>query len=322
MVNISQSLGLLGVYSVGALVHWRTVSWIFFGLNAVSFLLSAFLLPETPYYLINNHKEDEARASLKRLRGHSNNYLEDELSEIVLRKKTLDLRSEEEQGMLHVLASPAFVKPFLVIGVIYCASQLGGVGNLSMYLVTVFQESGTDLNPYTCSIIVSLARTLIACVSSFALRSVGRKKLFFASALVIAASLAVMGTVSYVKVFVLIEDANDILMGMLNYVPVICVMLIYSAHSFGYGAVIRVAIGESFPTEVRSVSSSLCLVAANITLAATGYLFPVYLRTLGFHGTFWLYGAVTLCVGLYGVWRIPESKGKSLVKLEEHYDKK
>ena len=333
MVNIGQCLGLLVVYTLGALMHWRTLSWAFLGINAISAVLCIFLIPETPYYLVNKYREDEALAVLKQLRGKHEDVAE-EFAEILQRKKLLDQRSSSEQaaGLWSVLTSPSFVKPFLVIGTVYGLSQLGGIGNLSMYMVTVFQESGSDLDPYVCSIIVALARTVIACVSSFALHFLGRRVLFFGSALTISASLALMGTVAYLKEFVVVtaeeyEDEGhlvipDVLYRVLNFIPVISVVVVYSAHSFGYGVVIRVVIAESFPTEIRSISSSLCLLLANLLLAGTGYLFPTYLELFGFHGTFWLYGGITFCVGIYGVIRIPESKGKSLVKMEELYEKK
>jgi len=45
--------------------------------------------------------------------------------------------------------------------------------------------------------------------------------------------------------------------------------------------------------------------------------YPYFVATLGFHGTFWLYGGVMLVEIIYGVFSIPENKGQSLVKTED-----
>ena len=46
-------------------------------------------------------------------------------------------------------------------------------------------------------------------------------------------------------------------------------------------------------------------------------LYPYFVGSLGFHGTFWLYGAVMFLEVIYGALSIPENKGQSLSKTEE-----
>ena len=46
-------------------------------------------------------------------------------------------------------------------------------------------------------------------------------------------------------------------------------------------------------------------------------LYPFFLDNLGFHGTFWLYGAVMGLEIIFGFISIPENKGDSLVITED-----
>ena len=46
-------------------------------------------------------------------------------------------------------------------------------------------------------------------------------------------------------------------------------------------------------------------------------LYPLFLENLGFHGTFWLYGAVMGLEVILGFVTIPENKGDSLVITED-----
>jgi len=46
-------------------------------------------------------------------------------------------------------------------------------------------------------------------------------------------------------------------------------------------------------------------------------LFPWFVETLGFYGTFWMYGAIMIVEVIYAAISIPENKGQSLVKTED-----
>ena len=46
-------------------------------------------------------------------------------------------------------------------------------------------------------------------------------------------------------------------------------------------------------------------------------LYPFFVSSLGFHGTFWMYSGVMLLNMFYGALSIPENKGQSLVKTED-----
>ena len=46
-------------------------------------------------------------------------------------------------------------------------------------------------------------------------------------------------------------------------------------------------------------------------------LYPHFLESLGFHGTFWMYGCVMVIEVIYGALTLPENKGLSLVKTED-----
>lgn len=77
---------------------------------------------------------------------------------------------------------------------------------------------------------------------------------------------------------------------------------------------------ECFPTEIRSTSNAIVTFLTSVTLTAVSSLFPVSLRYLGLHGTFWVYGVMAYTSGIYGFCTIAEYKGKSLVAIEKKMD--
>ena len=64
----------------------------------------------------------------------------------------------------------------------------------------------------------------------------------------------------------------------------------------------------------------MCLLWGNTTMALVGWLLPRMLVWLGFHGTFWSFGAMAAAVCVYGYCTIPETSGKSLVDVEKHFE--
>ena len=90
---------------------------------------------------------------------------------------------------------------------------------------------------------------------------------------------------------------------------------------FRFEAVIRVFIGESFPTDIRSIASGFSLILCATTISASGLLYPITVEYIGLHGTFWGYTAASLLTMVYCYFTLIDSRGKSLVDLEEYYDK-
>ena len=84
---------------------------------------------------------------------------------------------------------------------------------------------------------------------------------------------------------------------------------------------IRVYIGEVFPTDIRSLASGLAMLLCTVIISISGLLYPLTVELMGIHGTFWGYMAVCLANLVYCYFSIFDSKGKSLVNLEERFDK-
>merc|ERR1719469_2383 len=83
--------------------------------------------------------------------------------------------------------------------------------------------------------------------------------------------------------------------------------------------VIQLLLAESFPTEIRSYASGICGAATAVNMFGSTKLFPTLQANMGFHGTFWLYGAVMAFSTVFGAFSIPENRGQSLVKTEDKF---
>lgn len=78
-------------------------------------------------------------------------------------------------------------------------------------------------------------------------------------------------------------------------------------------------IGEVFPVNVRSSASGISSGVGYIFAFFSNKLFLSMVSTLALSGTFWLYSVVAIvsCILFYFV--LPETEGRTLIDIEEHF---
>jgi len=82
------------------------------------------------------------------------------------------------------------------------------------------------------------------------------------------------------------------------------------------GPVAWVLISEIFPNSIRGVAMSIAVLSLWVANFILSFTFPILRDTLGPAGTFWTYAAICLA-GIFLIKAfIPETKGKSLEKIE------
>merc|ERR1712106_486193 len=197
----------------------------------------------------------------------------------------------EERGrsVVQTLGSRVFFIPFLRIGGLMMLTQWTGINVITSYMVNIFMESGSSIHPELASILVFAIRQFLALVSTGLLRVSKRRPLFLICASVIACSMAGLGTYSF-----LTQEHKDDLGEHdelpFAWVPVFCVIAVSAAMSLGFQSIIQLLSAESFPTEIRSYASGLCGAFTALNMFGATRLYPYFIESLGFYGTFWMYG--------------------------------
>ena len=92
-----------------------------------------------------------------------------------------------------------FLKPFAFAGTLFCLYSFSGFSSVQFYMMTIFTESGSSINSTTATLLVSCWRLVVSLIASFALHHISRRTLFFSTTFLVAASLASLGTFSYLK---------------------------------------------------------------------------------------------------------------------------
>ena len=97
------------------------------------------------YYLIIS------RASLRKIRGEYYCFLETELQEIIDAKNSKQCINNSK-GLMRILFSPMFLKPFTCVGFTFILYRLSSYNIISRYTVTYFEFIGISYDPHAVSI--------------------------------------------------------------------------------------------------------------------------------------------------------------------------
>ena len=157
------AFGLLLVWIIGFFLSWRTTALI---LMAPPTLLTLLMLPlpETPYWLIeDNCHIGLARRSLEFYRGKAYD-VSNELNEIRQKHQSkMDQMTQKSwKGTLRKIFSCAFLKPFSCVGILYFINTMAGFNCLIVYMITIMDEAGSNIDPDLCPVIVGCIRLVFA----------------------------------------------------------------------------------------------------------------------------------------------------------------
>ncbi len=117
--------------------------------------------------------------------GLTSNEIQQELDEIVYKhaerkaKATVSFR-----GVLKRLASMAFIKPFLCIGVINVLCGWVGIDSISSYMIPIFEGVKSSVDPQLAPIIIGAVRVATSGLSSLIFYRASRKVLFVAAVII------------------------------------------------------------------------------------------------------------------------------------------
>ena len=303
--QVATILGIIGGYlSAFALADSGSWRWML-GLAAVPALLVLPLLatmPDTARWYLFKNRVDDARKAL--LRVESNRDVEEELAEIA------DAMREERGGsILEMLRLPYLRATAFVVGLGFFA-ELSGINGIIYYSPLLFQAMGFEGN-FSLLVLPALIQlaSLAAVLTSLVLVDrIGRRPILLSG---IAAMI--LGDAVLIGVFA----AKSSAVSGLGYAGL---LMFTMGFTFGFGALVWVYAGESFPAHLRSLGSSAMLTANLTANALVESVFLTMLNTLGGAGMFSIF-AVLAILGFFLVYRFaPETKGRQLEDIRRFWE--
>jgi SP family galactose:H+ symporter-like MFS transporter len=310
LVSLNQLAITIGIvvsylvdFSLSAFQGWRYML-VLAAVPAVILGIGMLPLPDTPRWLINHNEANKARKVLKRIRGKDD--VEGEVKEIQDGLK-------KQRGGRAELFNP-LVKPALVIGVsLAIFQQVTGINTVIYYAPTIFQFAGitSASSAILATVGVGVVNVILTVVAIMLLDRVGRRPLLLIGLAGMVSSLTLLGAIFFLPS----------LLSSLGSLAVVGLMLYVASFAIGLGPVFWLLISEIYPLKVRGLAISIASEAnwgSNLIIALT---FLTLVQVLGRSGTFWLYALVGVGAWVFAFLLIPETKGKTLEEIEEHWRK-
>lgn len=309
LVSLNQLTIVIGILSA-QIVNWLLVGddtswniemawrWMFWAaaFPALAFLLLASFIPESPRWLAMKGKKEKAMITLTKIGGKE--YATAEMNTFNATAK------QEKQGSLKLLFSKPYRKVLLIGIIVAMFQQWCGTNVIFNYAQEIFQSAGYDVdNTFINIVVTGIANLVFTFVAIYTVDRLGRRALMLIGAGGLAGIYLILGICYYIQV-------NGILM-------VILVVLAIACYAMSLGPVTWVLLSEIFPNRVRAVAvatGTFALWVASFTLT---YTFPFLNTSLGTSGTFWIYTVICAAGFLFFLFKLPETKGKSLEELEK-----
>ena len=289
-------------YAFSGVQGWRYM----FGLAAipsVALVIGMWWLPDSPRWLLSKSRVEQARQVLKRARTWSD--VSPEITDI---RQSMEKQGD---GGLAGLFQPSLRMPLIVGLGLAVFQQITGINTVIYYAPTIFKFVGIEAaGP---AILAGAGLTMVMwcfhVLAIFLLDRVGRRPLILIGVAGQIIGLAILGAAFQFQQ----------LASFKSYAAVGGLVIYVACFAFGLGPIFWLLISEIYPLKIRSAAMSAVTVtnwAMNLVVAVT---FLTLVAILGHAGTFWLYGVIAVAAWVFIYRLVPETKGKSLEQIEEHW---
>jgi len=301
---------------------WRPMLWVGV-IPALVLFIGMFFLPETPRWLMSKGREEEGEQVLRRVEDPS-------LIENSMAAMRQDIAIDASQAGWREILKP-WLRNALIIAVgIMFFQQFVGINTVIYYSPKIFLAAGFEgaEAAIAASVIVGAVNVFFTIVSLFVIDRLGRRKLYFLGLAGIAVALISMGL-------------GFMLPGVTKWFLVISVLVYIAFFAISLGPLGWLIVSEVFPTRVRGLGASIGSLSNwgfNTLVVWTFYkmasaignakdvvvpegqdLSDICPSCVG--SVFWIFAAVAVIGIVWGYYYIPETKGVSLEKIEEHWRK-
>jgi len=290
-------------------VNWR---WMFATecIFILAFVIGLLMIPESPRWLVEKNREDEARRVLTRINGAA--IADEEVNEI---QESIELEKERAGVSYRELLLPGVRVAMIVAVGLAMLQQFSGGMPLSMYAPLIFRDAGFTETEDAIQGTLFIFIWSLACVFIvlWLVEKVGRRPLLLGGIFAMAIGHLVLA-------YCFANDVNP-------YIMAVCLVLTTGMSNLSISPLGWVVLAEIFPTRIRGRAMGVATFVLYASAYVTNRYFPpmkaYFEDAYGSPARIFVILAVICFVGVAFMWKmVPETKGKSLEEIANFWLRK
>ncbi|MFD7918808.1 sugar porter family MFS transporter [Streptomyces sp. NPDC059740] len=282
---------------------WR---WMFLVgvIPAAVYGILAFLIPESPRWLVSRGRTEEAARVLHKVGGEA-----DPQAKVEEIKTTIS--TEHRPSFADIRGNRFGLHPLVWIGIIMAAlQQLIGINAIFYYSTTLWQSVGfSSSQSFVTSVITAAVNVVMTVVSMLFVDKVGRRKLLSIGSIGMLVGL-LMATAAFSQQHG--SGAHVSLPGAWGPVALVGANLFVVFFALSWGPILWIMLAEMFPNRMRGYALALGTASNWIFNFIVTFAFQPMTQKVGLS---WLYGAFAFFAVVAFVFtrtKVNETKGEEL----------
>lgn len=309
-------LGTLPItYNFGAMfcnllmyfIPWNMAAWIYAILNIASFL-SITLLPESPAWLFNKGKTESAVETLCSLRASGIDKVQHEIDDLA---KSVTGKSQISWSRVLIDIAKSW-KQLLIVVVLQSLMQNTGYTIFFSYTILIFERLQLPaIDGSKFAILFAMAGVGGSICAPVLMQKLNRRTQLIVSSAAMGICIIVIAI--YEELFLAASYKP-----FPYFIPILLYIFSFACNA---GAMpIAYTIGpEIFPGQVRGIINGIFGVIWHINWTLIVKFYPSTVSMFGIKIILWACAVSCLLVILFGLYFLPETKGKTLNEVQEQY---
>ena len=277
--------------------NWR---WML-GVEAIPASLYVLLLlrvPESPRWLVVKGREAAARKVLERLADRAQ-------AAKILQEIRASLAGSSRKTRYRDLFRGNMARVMTIAILLGLCQQMSGVNAVFSYAPMIFERAGAATSAaFISAAVVGVVNLLSTVIAIWSMDRFGRRPLLMVGAAGMTLAHAVLAGSAFAGHFE-------------GYLVLAAIMLFIASFALSVGPGYWILISEILPNWARGIAISVIQAITSMASIVVVQLFPWQVSAVGIAGTFSVYALVTVFTIILVQRFVPETKGKSLERIQE-----
>ncbi|XP_034255266.1 facilitated trehalose transporter Tret1-like [Thrips palmi] len=302
--------GQLVAFLTGPQVNWLAQSVYPAPFVAILFLCIFFLMEESPFYYASKNRPDDVVKSLRALRRNATDQEIRNEADTILGA----IRQEREDAVTiwQMFSPPGAKKAALIVLVESSSLALLGVTCVLAYTNQIFTKTnGTIISATLSGVLVIVFEIFAICFAMYLIERLGRRLQMCVAASVTCLSMTVLA------VYCGLMEIGGHDMTAYNWVPLACLLAFIVGVGGGINTIPQVLMSELLDQRAKAVVAPVCMTIMALTSFGINYAFLPVTASYGTYVPFAFFAATNFLIGLFTLLVVPETKGKTLVQVQE-----